>query len=167
MIAIFLLFHPSLALSSVASRCSLILFIWYGYSNCSNLLLPFLLIIHILYSEAILLKILPYTLFPRFLWSTLLPFPSYFNLHNLTYLGIDVSTHDISIPLQMALNYQIINFYSNTNPITKVINQHPINQYHPTHHSDHMKLQPMQPPTITTVSFHISQPYNKTGLTQH
>ena len=36
------------------------------------------------------------------LFSTILPFPSYFNFHNLTYLETDVSTHDMTIPPQKA-----------------------------------------------------------------
>ena len=45
----------------------------------SNSLPPFLLIIRILSSEAILLQILLYTLFPRFPWATLHLFPSNFS----------------------------------------------------------------------------------------
>ena len=74
---------------------------------CSNSLSPFLLIIHILSSEAILIQIFLYALFPRFPLSTFLPFPSYFTFHNLRYFGIDVSTHDMTIPPQVALNYHI------------------------------------------------------------
>ena len=51
---------------------------------CFNLLSPLLSIIRILSSQAISFQIL-YALFQRFPWSTLLPFPSYFNVHNLTY----------------------------------------------------------------------------------
>ena len=111
---------------------------------CSNLLLPFPSILHILSSQVILFQILLYALFPRFPWSTLLPFPSCFNFHNLTYLGTDVSTHDMTIPPQMALNY-ILDLRNNTHPITKNISQYPINQSHPTHHPDHTTLLPMQP----------------------
>ena len=93
-----------------------------GVSNfCSNLLSPFLSIVHILSSQALSFQILLYTLFSRFPWSTLLPFPSYFKFHNPTYLGIDVSTHDMTIPPQMVLNYHILNLHSNTHPITKNI----------------------------------------------
>ena len=116
-----------------------------GVSNfCSNLLLPFLWIIHTLSSQAILLQVLLYELFPRFLWSTLPPFPSYLNFHNLMYLGIDISTHDMNIPLQTALNYYFLNLHNNTHLITKNISQHPINQSHPKHHPNHRMLHPMQ-----------------------
>ena len=116
-----------------------------GVSNfCSNLLSPFLLIVRILSSQAILFQILLYALFPRFPWSILLPFSSYFNLHNLTYLEIDVSMLDMTIPPQMTLNYQILNLHNNTHPITKNISRHPINQSHPTHHPDHTTLHPTQ-----------------------
>ena len=50
-----------------------------GVSNfCSNLLSPFLLIVLILSSQAILSQILLYTLFTQFPWLTLLAFPCYF-----------------------------------------------------------------------------------------
>ena len=125
-----------------------------GVSNfCSNSLSPFLSIVRILSSQAILFQILLYALFPRFPWSTLHPFPSYFNFHNLTYLGIDVSTHDMIIPLQTALNYQILNLHNNTHPITKNISRHPIYQSHPTHHPDHKILHPTQPRLIRNSKF--------------
>ena len=110
---------------------------------CSNSLLPFLSIVRILSSQAIPFQILLYALFPRFPWSTLLPFPSYFNFHHLTYLGIDVSTHYMTIPPQTALNDYILNLHNNTHPIAKNINRHPINQSHPTH-PDHTTLHPTQ-----------------------
>ena len=65
---------------------------------CFNLLSPFLSIISILSSQAILFPILLYALFPQFPWSTLLPLPSYFKFHNLTCLEVDVSTDDMTIP---------------------------------------------------------------------
>ena len=80
---------------------------------CFNLLLPFLSIVRILSPQAILFQILLYALFPGFPWSTCLPFPSYFNFHNLTYLGSDVSTQDMTIPPQMASTY-IPNLHNNT-----------------------------------------------------
>ena len=113
-----------------------------GVSNfCSNALSPFLSIVRIFFSQAISFQILLYTLFPRFPWLTLLPFPSYFKFHNLTYLGIDVYTHDMTIPPQMVLNDQIPNLQNITNNISR----HPINQSHPTHHHDHTTLHPTQP----------------------
>ena len=120
---------------------------------CSNSLSPFISIIRILSSQAISFQILLYTLFPWFPWLTLLPFPSLFNFHNLTYLGTDVSTHEITIPPQMALNYQILNYHNNTHPITKNISRHPINQSHPTHYPDHMTLHPTQPRLICKSKF--------------
>ena len=74
-----------------------------------------------------------------------LPFLSYSKFHNLTYLGIDVSTHDMTKPPQTALNYHILNLHNNTHPITKNISRHTINQFHLTHHPDHATLQPTQP----------------------
>ena len=115
---------------------------------CSNLLSPVLSTVRILSSQAISFQILLYALFPRFPWSTLLPFPSYFNFPNLTYLGIDISRHGMTILPQAALNDHILNLHSNTHPIMKNISQHPINQSHPTHHPDHTMLHPTQPRLI-------------------
>ena len=81
---------------------------------CSDLVWPLHSIIRILPFEAISFEIFLYALFPRFPWSTLLPFHNYFNFHNLTYLGIDVSTPDMTIALQTALNYHILNLHNNT-----------------------------------------------------
>ena len=123
-----------------------------GVDNfCFNLLLPFLSIIRILSSQAMSFQILLCALFPRFPWS-ILPFSSYFNFHNLTYLGTGVSTHDMTIPQQMVLNY-ILDLHSNSHPIMKNISRHPINHSHPTHHPDHMMLHPMQPPLIRNSKF--------------
>ena len=105
-----------------------------GVGNfCSNSLSPFLSIVRILSSQAISFQILLYVLFPRFPWSILLPFPSYFNFHNFTYLRIDVSTHNMTIPPRTTLNYQILNLHSNNHPTTKNISRHPIKQSHSTH----------------------------------
>ena len=60
---------------------------WVG-SFCFNLLLPFLSILCILSFQAISFQILLYALFRRFPWLTLLLFPSYFKLHNLTYVRV-------------------------------------------------------------------------------
>ena len=81
---------------------------------CFNLLSPFLSIVPILSSQAISFQILLYTLFPRFPGLTLLPFPIYFKLHNVTYLGVDVSMDDMTIPSQMALNYRIFDLHNKT-----------------------------------------------------
>ena len=114
-----------------------------GVSNfCSKSLSPFLSIVRILSFQAISFQILLYALFPRFLWSTLLPFPSYINITS-PILGIDVSTQDMTIPPQAALNYHILNLHNNTHPITKNISRHSIKQFHPTH-SDHLTLHPTQ-----------------------
>ena len=124
-----------------------------GVSNfSSNSFSPFLSIVRILSSQAVSFQILLYTLFPRFPWSTLLPFPSYFNFYNLTYLGIDVSTDDVTIPPQTALNYQILNLHNNTHLITKN-SRPPINQSYPTHHPDHTTLHPTQPRLIRNSTF--------------
>ena len=124
-----------------------------GVGNfCSNLVLPFLLIICILFSQAILFQILLYTFFPRIPWSIFLPFPGYVNFHNLRYFGIGVSMHDMTMPPQTALNYHILNLHSNTHPITKNVSQNPINQSHPTH-PDHTMLHPTQPRLIHNSKF--------------
>ena len=76
-----------------------------GVGNfCFNSLSPFLSIVRILSCQVISFQIL-HALFSRFPWSTLLPFPSYFKLHNLTYAGVDISKDDMTIPPQTALNY--------------------------------------------------------------
>ena len=49
-----------------------------GCNFCFNFLLPSLSVVRIFSSQAISFQILLYLLFPRFLWLTLLPFPSYF-----------------------------------------------------------------------------------------
>ena len=64
--------------------------------------------------------------------------------NSITYLGIDVSMHDMTISLQTALNYHIFNLHNNTHPITKNISRYPINQSYPTHHLDHTTLHPTQ-----------------------
>ena len=97
-----------------------------GVSNfCSNSFLPFPSIVRILSSQANSFEILLYAIIPRFPWSTLLPFPSYFNFYNLTYLGIDVSTHDMTIP------------------------PHQSSQQHPSYHKEHQSTscQPVSPHT--------------------
>ena len=125
-----------------------------GVSNfCSNSLSPFLSIVCIPSSQAIPFQNLLYVLLSRFPWLTLLPFPSYFNFHNLAYSRIDFSAHDITIPPQMALNYHILDLHNNTDPITKNINRHTIYQSHPTHHPDYMTLYPTQPHLICISKF--------------
>ena len=125
-----------------------------GVGNfCFNAPSSFLSIVRILSSQAISFQILLYALFPRFPWSTLLSFPSYFNFHNLTYLGIDVSTHDMTIPPQTDLNYDILDLRNNSHPITKSVSRHPINKPHPTHHPDHTTLHPTQPRLIGNSKF--------------
>ena len=112
-----------------------------GVGNfCFNLLSAFLSILHIISSQAIFFLFLLYGFFPQFRWSTLLSFPSYFKLHNLRYLKVDVSTYDMTIPLQTAFNHHIFDLHSNTHPILKNISRHPIDQSHPTHDPDHTML---------------------------
>ena len=106
-------------------------------SFCSNLLSPFLSIVRILSFPVISFQIFVHALSPRFPWPTIFPFPSYFNFHNLAYLGTNVST-------QTALNDHILSLHSNTRHITKNISQHPINQFHSTYHPDHTTLHPTQ-----------------------
>ena len=125
---------------------------------CSNSLSPFPSILRILSSEARSFQILLYAVFPRCPWSTFLPFPSFSNFHNLTYLGIDVSMHDTTIPPLTALNYHILNLHNNTHTITKIISRHPINQSHPTHHPIQTTLHLA---SSATVSSHVSQQYKK------
>ena len=103
--------------------------------------------------QAIWFQNLLYAFSPRFPWSTLLLFPSYFNFHNLTYLGIDVFTHDMIIPPQTVFNYHILNLQNNTHLITKNISLCTINQSHPTHHPDYTILRPAQPCLIRNSKF--------------
>ena len=84
---------------------------------------------------------------------TLLPFHSYFKLHNLTYLGVDISKDGMIIQLQIALHYHIFDIHNNTHPISKNISQHPIDQSHPTYHHDHTMLYLMQPHLICNNKF--------------
>ena len=79
----------------------------------SYLLLPFLLIVHILFSQTILFQLL-YTLFPHFPWLTLLPFPIYLNFHVFG---------------KTALNYHIPNLQNNPLPYHE---EHQWAPYHPT-----------------------------------
>ena len=125
---------------------------WSG-DFCFNSLSPFLSFVRILSSQAISFQIPLHALFLRFLPSTLYPFPSYFNYHNLTYLGVDVSTHDMTIPPQAVLNYHILDLHSNIHAITKNLNRHPNNQSYPTHCPDHTTLHPMQPRLIRNSKF--------------
>ena len=120
---------------------------------CFNMPSPFHLIACILPSQAISFQIFLYALFPRFPWSTLLSFPWYFMLHDLTYLGAHILTDDMTIPPQTSLNYEIFDRHGNTHPIPKNISQHPINQPHSTHYPNHMMLHPMQPHFIRNSKF--------------
>ena len=70
-----------------------------------NLLSPFLLIVSVPSSQATSFRILLYALFPWFPWSTLFSFHSYFKLHNLTHLGVDVSTDDHPTTDSFALSH--------------------------------------------------------------
>ena len=84
---------------------------------CFKSLPQFLLITCILSFQAISLQILLYALFPQFSWSILLPFPGYFKLHNLMYLGVDVWTDDMTMPRQTVSNYHIFYLLNNTQPV--------------------------------------------------
>ena len=120
---------------------------------CFNVLSPFHWIVRILPSQAISFQIFLYALFPRFPWSILLSFHWYFMLHDLMYLGADISTNDMTIPPQTSLNYKIFDCHNNTHLIPKNISQHPINQPHSTHHLDHTMLHPTQPHFIHNSKF--------------
>ena len=125
-----------------------------GVGNfCFNMLLPFHSIVRIPSSQGISFQIVFYAFFPRFPWSTLLSFPWYFMLHDLTYLGADISTDDRTIPPLTSLNYEIFDRHDNTHPIPKNISRHPINQPHFTHHPDHKTLHPTQPHFIRNSKF--------------
>ena len=108
-------------------------------------------IVCILSSQAISFQIFLYALFPRFPWSTLLSFPWYFMLHDLTYLGADISTDDMTIPPQTSLNYEFFDCHDNTHPIPKNLSRHPINQPHSTHHSKPHFICNSKFPRFTTV----------------
>ena len=124
------------------------------YKFYFNLLSPFLSIVGILSSQTISLQVLLYAaLFSRFLWSTLLYFPSYFKLHSLTYLGVDISTDDMIIPPQTAFHYHIFDLHNNSHLIPKNISQHPIDQSHPTQHPDPTTLHSTQPRFICNTKF--------------
>ena len=115
-------------------------------AGVGNSLSSFLLIVRILSSQAILFQILLYKLFSRFFWSSLLPFFCYFKLHNLTYLGIDVSTHDVTIIPETALNYHFVDLH-NTHPTTLIPHIILIIRY----------STPLNLASPTTVSFYVSQ----------
>ena len=110
-------------------------------------------------SQARSFQVRLYPLFARLPLLTLLSFSSYFNFHNSPYLGLDVSMHDETKTLQMALHYHVSNLRNNTHPIMKNISQHPINQSHPTHH-------PCNLTSFVTGSSHVSQQNNEIGPTQ-
>ena len=115
-------------------------------AGVGNSLPSFLSIVRILSSQAILFQILLYKLFPRFSWSTLLPLSCYFKLHNLTYLGIDVSTHDVTIIPETALNYHFVDLHI-THPTTLIPHIILIIRY----------STPLNLASPTTVSFYVSQ----------
>ena len=133
---------------------------------CSDSLFPFFSIVCIFSSQAIAFQILLYTLFPRFPWSTLLPFPRYFNFHNLAYLGT-LSMHNMIILPETALNFHFLNLCTNfhlsrrtsVNTLSTSLTQNII-----------LIIRRSTPRNLTsskTVSLKVSQQYNKTGLTQH
>ena len=129
---------------------------------CSNSPSPFLSIVHILSFQAISFQILLYALLSRFPCSTLLPFPSYFNFHNLTYLGIDVSMHDYdhttadSFELSSIFTTPSLSRRTSVNTLSTSLTSHIILIIR------HTLLNLL---SSATVSFHVSQHYKKTGLT--
>ena len=103
-----------------------------GVGNfCFSLLSPFLSIMRILSSQAILFEILlPRSPFDFLRWSFFFS-SSYFYLK---YFGVDGLIDDMIIPLQTALNYHIFDIHNNTHP--KNISRRCIDQSHATHHPD-------------------------------
>ena len=108
-----------------------------------NLLFPFLLIVPVLFSNAISFWILLYALFAQFPWSNLF-FTSCFKIFNLTNLKFDVTTDDMTITLQTAFNYHIFRLQNSTHSVLKNISQQPINQSSHTH-PDQMMFNPTHP----------------------
>ena len=126
---------------------------------------PFLSIVCILSSQTILLQIFFYALFPRFPRSFFLPFPSYFNFHTLTYLGMDVSMHD-----------HPRRFWTITSSIftaTPILSWRTLVDTHSTSLTPHIILitwgsTPCNLASSATVgSSHVSRQYHKNGLTEH
>ena len=115
-----------------------------------NSLSPILSIVRILSSQAISFQVL-------------LPFPRYFKLNNLTYLGVDVSTDNMTIQPQTTLNHHIFYLHNKTYHISKNNSRHSMDQSHSTHHPDHTTIHPKQPRLTATVRSHVSQEYNKTS----
>ena len=141
-----------------------------GVSNfCFNSLSLFLLIVRILFSQAMSIQILLYQSSHGFPWLILFPFPSYFNFHNLTCLGIDVSTHDMTIPPQTALNYHILNLHNNTHLSVSLTLPNDNLSVSLTLHIILIRRRSTSRnlASSATVSSHDSQQYNKTGLIQH
>ena len=144
-----------------------------GIGNfCFNLLSSFLSIVYILSCQSIWFRIVLYAFFLQFPWSTFLPFPSYLKLHDLMYLGVDVSTDGTTIQSYTTLNYHTLDFHNNTDLMLKNISQHSIDQFHPKHHTDHTRPHPMQPhlicisnyPTFATVQQNGSNTTDKSYL---
>ena len=131
---------------------------------CFNLVSPFFLIRCILSSQAILFQIFLYTFFPQFPWLTLCP--SYFKSHNLTYLGVDVSTDDMTIGRQLWI---IISSIFTTTP---TLSQRTSVDTLSTTLILHIILiiqcsAPSKLALYATVSSHVLQQYSKAGLAQH
>ena len=123
-----------------------------GASNfCSNLFLPFLSTVRILSSEAILFQIHLHALFPRFPWSTLLYFPSCFNIHNLM-------IWELMFP-RMASSYHlrqlwiISSIFTTTPTLSRGTSVDTLSTSHPTHHSDHTTLHLTKPRLICNSKF--------------
>ena len=144
-----------------------------GIGNfCFNLLSSFLSIVYILSCQSIWFRIVLYAFFLQFPWSTFLPFPSYLKLHDLMYLGVDVSTDGTTIQSYTTLNYHTLDFHNNTDLMLKNISQHSIDQFHLKHHTDHTTSHPMQPhlihisnyPTFATVQLNWSNTTDKSYL---
>ena len=127
----------------------------------SSSLSPFLSIVLILPSQAVSFQIFLYAFFPDFPWSTLLTFPCYFKIHNLTYLWI--STHYTT-----ADSFVISSIFTTTPTLSRRTSVETLS----TSLTQYIILIIQSCSTTrnltssATVSFHVSYQYSKTGLTQ-
>ena len=128
---------------------------------CFNLLSPFLSIVGILSSQTISLQVLLYAaLFSRFLWSTLLYFPSYFKLHSLMYLGVDISTDDMIIIISL--------IFTTTATLSRRTSVDTLSTSLTPHNILILRRSiPRSLASSATLSSHVPQQCSKTDLTQH
>ena len=137
-------------------------------SLCFNLLLTFPSVVRILSSQVISFQTLCYAPFPRFPWSSLLPFPSYFKLHNLLYFW-ELISQKMTWPDHQKRLWIIKSWIFTATP---TLSQRMSVNTLLTNLTPHIILI-IQRSTICnltssiTVSSYVSQQYSKTGLTQH